>query len=207
MFTASFPCLYLPKEFVQLCYTASLSCLATTATKSLPRELWFSETHDFNLLLQFHLNSITESLLTQCNSLQVRWRPLVYNLAVLHTAVVLSSDDNPHFISSNISIFLGCITTLITFIKHHDGPEEFGNILTALVLYVRNIYSNCVTASQLSKFIDACLTKEKASHGAQISIPGIEIEMTLPSEDVTPKMFVEHVKGLRQSDASLSLLT
>lgn len=134
----------------------------------------------------------------------------MFNLAILHTAVALGSDEYPHFIYSHTTVFLGCIATLISLIKHTDGPDEFGTILNALVLYVKNVYSSCVPPSRLTKLIEACLMIEKVLPGVCLSIPGVETEVIVPSEDVMPKLFVEHVKGLKQSrltDLALRLVT
>ena len=192
----------LPADLVRTCRTISLSKISFTSSRSLPRRLWMSnKRNDLFTLLALCLSSISPQTLAKCEALPESLRPLLFNLAVLHTATVTTTSsssltttlEKPH-----LSLFLGCVEELLALTKHGEGLKLDPNvILKAITAHVCSIYSSCLTQGKVEKLVESCLSEEVVKPSARLRLGGVEV--SVPSQAVSPRMFSDHVKGLMEA--------
>ena len=175
----------LPSNFTHISRVVSLSKVSITLTKKLPKEVWLSGRQSFHHTLQYILASIPDQVLTQCNAIPEKFRPVLFSLAVLHTAVT-----NNHFCN-----FLTAIACLIS--SANTSTMSFPDTLSSLRSQIREIYSLCCSREQLDQLINTCLGD---GHSATVSPYG-NFQVVMPDSSVTPKHYADHVTGLVQAES------
>ena len=191
---------FLSTDLVRSCCTISLANIAFSATKTLPKQLWMCSTnYDFYTLLRLCLSSLSPQTVVKCEALPDVLRPLLFNLAVLHTVIVVTASTKvtrtrKH---AHLSLFTSCVEQLLLLTRHGASPRVDCNIvLKAVRSHVCEVYSCCILRHKLEELVGICVSEEAVQPSAQIELPGLGVELTVPSQSVTPKMFSNHVKGL-----------
>ena len=198
MFTTSFDAT-LPADFIRSCRTISLSKVAFNATKSLPKQLWMSEKVNFYTMLALCLTSLPPATVAQCDSLPEGLRPLLFNLAVLHTATAMagSSSTRTSFEQSHLSLLIGCVDELLVLMSHGPKPRtDTQVVLEAVTAHTREVYSCCLSQHMLEGLVRTCLSEEATKPSAHIKLQALNVDLTVPSQAVPPRMFHNHAMGL-----------
>ena len=102
----------LPTDFIRSCHTISLSNITLTApANTIPTKLlWTSKNssnNSFYSLLMLCFANIPPSTMAQCDTLPDTLRQLLFNLSILHTAIVLieSIETSINFEQAYLSLF------------------------------------------------------------------------------------------------------
>ena len=188
----------LPTDFVRSCRKISLSKIALNSS-SMPKQLWINSKEDFYRQLHLTLSSLSSQTLAKCETLAESLRPLLFNLAVLHTVIVVAtaSKATKAFEHSHICLFAGCVEQLLLVTGHAARPRTNSNVvLKAIREHVHEAYACCLPQRKLEELVETFLSEEAAKPSIQIKVPDCGMELTLPSQTVTPKSFCDHVKGL-----------
>lgn len=181
----------LAAEFIGTCHTAHLSRLATAATQTLPREVWMVDSYSDNPssfcnLLWFNLANLPKSLLSKAEKLTANLQPVLFNLAVVHTAVALLPVCGDTLVASHYTNLLTGAERLIS-----RGHLEPPTVLRSLSTLVVDLYSGCAPKECLQALVEEVLTIESCSPNARIRPhPGVEI--AVPASAVTPDKFAEY---------------
>ena len=182
----------LSAEFVGTCHTAHLSRLATAATQTLPREAWMvdryseSQPPSFCNLLWFNLANLPRSLLSKAERLTATLQPVLFSLAVVHTAVSMFPIRGNTLVASHYKNLLTSAGRLLS-----RGHLELPTVLRSLSVLVVDLYSGCAPKERLQALVEEVLTVESCSPGARVRPhPGVEI--TVPTSAVTPDKLAEH---------------
>lgn len=194
----------LPEDFIRSCRTISLSKISFSSSKGLPKQLWLSKgRHDFYSLLELCLATISPQTMAQCEMLSDSLRPLLFNLSVLHAATVTtrSSSTMTSFEYPHLSLFIRCVEELLALTKHGDGPKMDASVVLKVVsVHVCDVYSCCLPKHKLEELVGTCLSEEAMKPSAHIHLESTSglagVDVIVPSQAVTPKMFSDHVKGL-----------
>ena len=64
--------------------------------------------------------------------------------------------------------------------------------------HVREVYSHTLSQDKLDELLEACLSEEVAKPSARVKLASMQdgLEVTVPSQAVSLKMFGDHVRGL-----------
>ena len=200
----------LPPDFVSLCQTASLSNVAFSSQKSLPRQLWTSEKKDFYSVLRLCFTTLSPATTAKCETLADTLKSVLFNLAIFHAATVATSSQNvvrtlhhPH-----VSHFTGCVEELLALTRHGGGggagtKMDTSAVVKALTAHVREVYSRTLTQDKLDYLVEACLSEEVTRPSARVKLNGLQllpdVEVTVPSQATSVKMFGDYVKGLMEA--------
>lgn len=198
VFTASVTSSHLPQDFIRLCHTALLSKLTKKQNKHLPKSIWITGDLSYTQLLQLNLASVPNSIMSKCSKLPQISKTLVFNMSVLHTAVVVQNKSETsqsvsalpcHFVN-----LLRCISSIVSM-----GSDHSSRILDTMILTVKDVYSGCVSDNKLKHILNTCLGQESTVPGTQLVLG--DMEFTVPSTGVDPSRYVENLKAQETRDS------
>ena len=190
----------LPADFVRSCRKISLSKIALNSSASIPKEMWIKNSKE-DLYQQLHLtlSSLSPQTLAKCETSSELIRPLLFNLALLHTVIIIAtaSKATKTFEYSHICLFADCVEQLLLLTGHAPRSRTDSSfILKAIRVHVHQVYACCLPQQELEELVETLLCEEAAKPSTRIKVPGCDVELTLPSQTVTPKSFSDHVQGL-----------
>ena len=139
-----------------------------------------SEALSHGQLLKICLASIPENLISKTSQLKEKAKSIVFNLSVLHVAVMNIRTSK---ILCTFNNLLRCVSTLLAL---------SADILSCVVLTVREVYNGCLPSSELNRFVAVCLSQESCVPGATLVL-GEGVEFTVPPQGVDPARYGEHV--------------
>ena len=189
----------LPADFVRSCRKISLSEIDFNSSTSIPKQLWTNSKEDFYRQLHVTLSSLSPQTLAECETLAELLRPLLFNLAVLHTVIVTATmlRGNKAFEYCHLCLFAGCVKQLLLLTGHAARPRtNSGVVLKAIRAHVYEVYACCLPQRKLEELVETLVCEEAVKPSTQIKVPGCDVELTSPSQTVAPKSFSDHVKGL-----------
>ena len=195
VFTACVACPHLPHDFIRLCHTALLSKLTTTQNKHLPKSIWLTEELSYTQLLQLNLASVPSSIMSKCSQLPQRAKTLVFNMSVLHTAIVvqnrIDSFQSVSVLRCHFVNLLRCLAGLISI-----GSDR---MLDTMILIVKDVYSGCLSENKLRHILNTCLGQESTVPGTQLVLD--EVEFTVPPTGLDPSRYVENLRTQETRDS------
>ena len=207
----------LPTDFIRTCRTISLSNIALTPSNAtLTKLLWMNknsnDANNFYSLLLLCFASLPPSITAQCDTLPDTLRPLLFNLGILHTAVVVTNSKSSqtliNFERAHLSLFTRCIEEVLALaLARHDGGTSTNTthtprgdpvvILKTTTAHVRHVYGQCLPQCELEELIGACLSEEATKPSGRVKLERLGgMEVSVPSLTVTVRMFQDHVKGV-----------
>ena len=194
----------LPTDFIRSCRTISLSNITLTASKTLlTKQLWMNKTssnNNFYSLLTLCFASLPPSTMAQCDTLPDTLRPLLFNLGVLHAAIVVtkSSATLINFKQAHLSLFIKCIEEVLALARHgaHTSRGDPGVILKMITTHTSQVYSCCLPHYKLEELVGACLSEGATKPSGRVKLESLGVEVSAPSQAVTVRMFQEHVTGI-----------
>ena len=198
----------LPMDFIRSCRTVSLSNIKLTASaKTIPtKQLWAnkeSSVSNFYSLLMLCFANLPPSTVARCDTLPDTLRPLLFNLGILHTAIVVtqSSQTLINFEQAHISLFTRCVEDVLALATARHGTTHTprgdpGVILKTIAAHASQVYSCCLPQYELEGLVSACLSEEATKPSGRVKLEGLGVEVSVPSQAVTPRMFQDHVKGI-----------
>ena len=200
----------LPTDFIRSCRVISLSNITSTTTKTLPKQLWINKNindkDNFYSLLMLCFSTLPPSTMAKCDTLLDTLRPLLFNLGVLHTAIVVtkSPETSINFEPAHLSLFNRCIEEVLALARHgtHTSRGDPGIILKMISTHATQVYSCCVPQYKLEEIVNACLSKEAAKPSGRVRIERLGVELSVPSQAVTVRMFQEYIKGIMDAEQS-----
>ena len=144
--------------------------------------------------------------MAKCDTLPDTLRPLLYNLGVLHTAIVVTKSPETliNFEQPHLSLFNRCIEEVLALARHstHTLRGDPGIILKMISTHATQVYSCCLPQYKLEEIVDACLNEETTKPSGRVRIERLGVELSVPSQAVTVRMFQEHVKGIMEAEQS-----
>ena len=199
----------LPTDFIRSCHTVSLSNVTLTASaKTIPtKQLWANKNNssvsNFYSLLTLCFTNLPQSTVARCDTLPDTLRPLLFNLGILHTAIVvtLSSQTLINFEQAHLSLFARCAEDVLALATARHGATHTprgdpGIILKTIAAHASQVYSCCLPQYELEGLVSACLSEEATKPSGRVKLEGLGVEVSVPSQAVTPRMFHEHIKGI-----------
>ena len=191
---------HLPVDLLRACSVVLLSNVVFSPTHSLPRFIWTRKKPQFHNVLQFLLASIPDAIMSQCNTLQQEFRPVLFGLTLLHAAAATGEDRQPvgWYLAPQFCILLASIQYLLLETKKSSGTDM---TVCSLQAYVREVYSGCITGERLSQLINTCLNNPPAGTSITLS-EGVQVAVPLSS--VHPRQYAEHVKGSEDDSSGTS---
>ena len=182
----------LPSPLLTACYKAHASRLASEPTKSLPRQTWMVDSYTdnpatFRHLLCYNLTNIPESLLSRTEDLPRPARTVVFNLALLHTAVALLPAQGDSLASLHYSNLLNGVERLLS-----RGSGDLSVTLQCLSTLAVDVYGGCAPKEELTALVREVLSVENCSPNVCVRPhPGVEINT--PTRGIAPRDFVQHI--------------
>jgi hypothetical protein len=161
-----------------------------------------SSSNNFFSLLMLCFVTLPPSTVAQCDTLPDTLRPLLFNLGVLHTAIVATkSSETSNFEPAHLSLFFKCVEEVLVLAlarqdTHHTSRGDPGVILKMIAAHASEVYSCCLPQCRLKELVGAYLSEEATKSSGRVRLEGLGVEMSVPSQAVTVAMFQEHVKGL-----------
>ena len=147
--------------------------------------------------------NLPPSTTAQCDTLPDTLRPLLFNLGMLHTAIVLtkSSETLINFERAHLSLFFRSIEEVLALAlarhgTHHTQRGDPVIILEMIRAHASQVYGCCLPRYKLKELVDACLSEEAAKPSGRVKLEGLGVEVSVPSQAVTVAMFQDHVKGI-----------
>ena len=218
--TATTTAAQLPVDFVRSCRTISLSNITLTAhkTRSLPKCLWMKKDISPNFrtgeIVSSVLASLPQATLAHCDALSDSLRPLLFNLAVLHAAIVSTQSSKRAamgFKQARLSQFVQCVEEVLSSamvrVRHDHTHAPRGDpvvILKMIQAHALHMYSCCLPRYQLEELVSACLSEEAAKPSGRVRLGSLGVELSVPSQAVMPRMFQDHVKGSLEAEEQSS---
>lgn len=86
--------------------------------------------------------------------------------------------------------------------RHGARPKtEPSAVLKAIESHIRSVYSHTIPQAVIGRLVGSCLSEEatKPSANVQFEFGELVEDLTTPSQAMSPKMYCEHVKGLRDA--------
>jgi hypothetical protein len=162
-----------------------------------------SSSNNFFSLLMLCFANLPPSTVAQCDTLPDTLRPLLFNLGILHTAIVLTklSENSTNFEPAHLSLFFKCIEEVLVLAlarhgTHHTSRGDPGVILKMITAHASQVYSCCLPQFKLKELVSACLSEEATKSSGQVRLEGLGVEVSVPSQAVTVAMFQDHVQGI-----------
>ena len=138
--------------------------------------------------------------MAQCDTLPDTLRPLLFNLGVLHAAIVVikSSETLINFKQAHLSLFIKCIEEVLVLARHgtHTSRGDPGVILKMITTHASQVYSCCLPQYKLEELVGACLSEEAIKPSGRVKLERLGVEVSAPSQAVNVRMFQEHVMGI-----------
>lgn len=172
-----------------------------------------SEKNDFYSILQLCFTTLSLATTAKCDTLADTLKSVLFNLAIFHAATVTTSSQNAvrTLHHTRISQYTGCVEELLALTRHGGGEGRGGRtkmdanaVVKALTAHVREVYSRTLKQDKLDYLVEACLSEEVARLSARVKLDGLPllpgVELTVPSQATSVKMFGDHVKGLMEAN-------
>ena len=154
--------------------------------------------------------SLPQATLALCDALADTLRPLLFNLAVLHAAIVSTQSLKGvaiGFKKAHLSQFIQCVDEVLSSamvrVRHDHTHAPRGDpvvILQMIQAHVHHVYSCCLPQYQLGELFGACLSEEATKPSRRVRLESLGVELSVPSQTVMPRMFQEHVKGSLETE-------
>ena len=149
--------------------------------------------------------TLPPSTMAQCDVLPDTLRPLLFNLSILHTAIVVtkSSETSVNFEQPHLSLFIRCIEEILTLTRH--GAQSRGDpgvILKMITAHASQVYSCCLPQYKLKELVNVCLSEEATKASGRVRIESLGVDLSVPSQAVTVRMFQDHIKGVMNAEQS-----
>ena len=219
IFTASSHSI-LPDDLLTSCHMAHLSRLATSSTHSLPKQAWMVDSYadnpsSFKHLLCYNLAILPKHLLSEAERLPNILQPVLFNLAVLHTAVALLPSRGDDLAPVHYSYFLTAVYKLLSTAEHtlhctssteKVGAEERTEAVSQSTLHylstlVLDVYSGCAPRDKLLAVMQEILSVKSCSLNAHIR-PHPDVELITPASAISNDRFTKHIESTSVGNTS-----
>lgn len=150
----------------------------------------------FKHLLCYNLANIPKDQLSRAEHLPNVLQPVLFNLAVLHTAVSLIPSQGDDLAPVHYSYFMTTVNKLLSKaeLTSHRTPSEdsVGETLHHLSTLVSDVYSGCAPRDRLLTLVQELLSVKSCSSDAHIR-PLPNVELTTPTSAISSDRFTKHV--------------
>ena len=151
------------------------------------------------------LSAIPAKTVAELDAIDEAFKPLVFNLAVLHITAIYSSQNQPntYLFQPHFCDLLVCLSSLLML---NASTKNLSLLLDSLSTYVREIY-NKYNVRQLQELAPMYLNQASISPNYILSIPVSKdgsVDIVTPSANVSVSSYGQHAIGLLTESSSSS---
>ena len=107
---------------------------------------------------------------------------------------------------AHLSLFIRCIEEVLVLTKHGAQTPRVdpGVILKTIKEHACQVYTCCLPQYKLEELAIACLSNEATKPSSRVKLQNLGVELSVPSQAVTSRMFQDHIKGVMDAEQPLN---